>query len=88
MSESPALNMLALLQYFPSNIFPPTFHQQLNKKDGYTIGYGPQVKLAKNNTSDFKYNLLLDVSDSSEYLSDIETVLSDDLKLYDAKCVY
>ena len=47
MSESPALNMLALLQYLPSNIFPPTSHQQLNKKDGYTIGYGPQVKLAK-----------------------------------------
>ena len=52
------------------------------------LGTVHRLNWPKNNTSDFEYDLLSDVSNSSEYLSDIETVLSDNLKLYDAKCVY
>ena len=45
--------------------------------------HGPHWQ--KNNTSDFEYDSLSDGTDSSEYLSDFESVISDDLKLYDAK---
>jgi hypothetical protein len=44
----------------------------------------------KYNTSDFEYDSLSesDFGDSSEYLSDLESVLSDDLRLYDPRCVH
>jgi hypothetical protein len=42
----------------------------------------------KNNTSDFEYDSLSDSDAPSEYLSDFGSITSEDLKLYDARCVH
>ena len=51
------------------------------------LGTVYRLNWLKNNTSDFEYDSLLDVSDSSEYLSDIKTAFIDEQISQLNKCV-